>query len=75
MQQLDEIFGRKPMTNVPALAEPEAEPQLQIYVTHTHTDQFRLISIGRRSAFSVLPLLVHHIIGAIQEYAAGPRDV
>ena len=74
MQQLDEldsIFGRK------AQAVPEASeqpPRLQIYITHTHTPKFRLISIGRDNALAVIPLLAKHVIDAIQEYVHGPAD-
>ena len=76
MQQLDEldsIFGRK------ALSQPEAaeeQPRLQIFITHSHTPMFRLISIGRDNALAVLPLLLKHVAAAIHEYVAGgpPHD-
>lgn len=76
MQQLDEldsIFGRKAL-NAPEAAEEQ--PRIQIFITHSHTPMFRLISIGRDTAIVALPLLLKHVADAIREYVAGgpPHD-
>jgi len=68
---LDEIFGRKEADTATQLPQMGEAPQLQIIVTATDMETFRLISITKHNAMSILPLLVHQVIGAIREYTRG----
>lgn len=65
-EELDAIFGRKSEE-----ATPDEPEKLQVFVTTTHKQTFKLISIGVDNVGPVLPLLVNMFLQAVHEYTHG----
>lgn len=82
MSQLDEleaIFGRKPAEQAESEEEGPDQPEmLQVYVTTSHKDTYRLVTIDVDHAWATLPILMKQVGEAVALYLQAnpeqPRD-